>query len=124
MKHRMSHLYRPSGGAFTMTVPVARETLKIDGTDMNTFWKGGTKEGGMSLHGFKHAVSRAGETLQHPRLCNIFSRHEHPLTVLLQIFLRNRADLFGQVPRDMDETPTPISVLRHKATWRWNLADF
>ncbi|MPC68277.1 hypothetical protein E2C01_062475 [Portunus trituberculatus] len=42
-------------GAFTMTVPVARETLKrvgnktphpkIDKTDMNTVWEGRTKEG-------------------------------------------------------------------------------
>ncbi|MPC86927.1 hypothetical protein E2C01_081768 [Portunus trituberculatus] len=44
----------------------------------------------------KHAVSRAWEILQHPRSRNIFSPHEHPLTVLLQISLRNRADLFGK----------------------------
>ncbi|MPC88402.1 hypothetical protein E2C01_083303 [Portunus trituberculatus] len=117
-----------------MTVAVARETLwrvgnktphpKIDRTDMNTVRKGGTKKGGMSLHGLKHAVSGAWEMLQHPRLRNIFRSHEHPLTILLEISLRNRANLFGQVPGGMDEIHTPISVVRHKPTWRRDLADF
>ncbi|MPC50475.1 hypothetical protein E2C01_044303 [Portunus trituberculatus] len=97
---------------------------KIDMTDMNTVRKGGTKKGGMSLHGLKHAVSRAWEMLQHPRLRNIFSPHEHPLSVLLQISLMNCADLFGKVPGGMDEIPTPISVVRQKPTWRRYLADF
>ncbi|MPC62044.1 hypothetical protein E2C01_056124 [Portunus trituberculatus] len=74
----------------------------------------GSKEGGMSLHGLKHAVSRAWEVLQHPRLCNIFSSHEHPFTMLLEISLRNCADFFGKVPGGMDEILTPISVVRHK----------
>ncbi|MPC78946.1 hypothetical protein E2C01_073455 [Portunus trituberculatus] len=91
---------------------------------MNTVWKGGTKEVGMGLYGFKHAVIRAWEMLQHPRLRNIFSSHEHPFTVLLQIPLRNRADLFDQVKGSVDEIPAPISVVRHKPTWRRDLADF
>ncbi|MPC61453.1 hypothetical protein E2C01_055526 [Portunus trituberculatus] len=55
--------------------------------------------------------------LQHPRLRDILSPHEQPLTVRLQLSLRNRADFFGKVPGDMDEIPTPISVVRHKPTW-------
>ncbi|MPC45896.1 hypothetical protein E2C01_039603 [Portunus trituberculatus] len=53
MKHRTSHQYRPSGGALSMTIPVAGETLKragnkmphpkIDRTDMNTIRVGETK---------------------------------------------------------------------------------
>ncbi|MPC28635.1 hypothetical protein E2C01_021844 [Portunus trituberculatus] len=62
--------------------------------------------------------------LQHPRLRNVFSSHEHPLSVLLEISLRNRGDLFGQLPGGMDEIPTPISVVRHKPTWRRVLVDF
>ncbi|MPC56411.1 hypothetical protein E2C01_050372 [Portunus trituberculatus] len=34
--------------------------------------------------------------LQHPSLRDSFSLHEQPITVLLQISLRNRADLFDQ----------------------------
>ncbi|MPC33488.1 hypothetical protein E2C01_026840 [Portunus trituberculatus] len=62
--------------------------------------------------------------LQHPRLRNIFSSHEHNLTVILQISLRNCTDLFGKVPGGMDEIPTPISVVRQKLTRRLDLADF
>ncbi|MPC64048.1 hypothetical protein E2C01_058159 [Portunus trituberculatus] len=126
--------HQPQERAFTMTVPVARETLKragnkapnpkIDGTDINTVREAGTKEGGLSLYSLKHAVSRAWEMLQYLRLRNIFSPHEHPFAVLLQISLRNRADLFGKVPGGIDEIPTPISVIRHKQTWRRDLANF
>ncbi|MPC53017.1 hypothetical protein E2C01_046902 [Portunus trituberculatus] len=41
-----------------------------------------------------------------------------------QIASPNCANFFGKVPADMDENPTPISVLRHKPTWRRYLADF
>ncbi|MPC38031.1 hypothetical protein E2C01_031532 [Portunus trituberculatus] len=61
--------------------------------------------------------------LQHPRLRDILSPHEHPLTVL-QISLRNHTNFFGQVPGGMDEIPMPISVVRHKPTRRRDLADF
>ncbi|MPC65073.1 hypothetical protein E2C01_059198 [Portunus trituberculatus] len=39
-------------------------------------------------------------------------------------FLRNRAELIGQVPGREDEIPAPISAVDHKPTWRRDLADF
>ncbi|MPC92282.1 hypothetical protein E2C01_087361 [Portunus trituberculatus] len=44
--------------------------------------------------------------------------------VHLEISLSNRADLLGQVPGGMDEIPTLISKVRHKPTWKRDLADF
>ncbi|MPC39643.1 hypothetical protein E2C01_033188 [Portunus trituberculatus] len=43
----------------------------------------------------------------------------------ITMFLRiNCADFFSKVPGGMDVIPTPISVVRHKPTWRRDLADF
>ncbi|MPD00900.1 hypothetical protein E2C01_096405 [Portunus trituberculatus] len=98
-----------------MAVGVAQETLertgnnapysKINRSDINTVRKGRTKKGEV-LEEFLISVTSWTE-LGH-----------------IAISLRNRADLFEQVPGGEDEIPASISVVGQKPTWRRDLADF